>query len=174
MNAIRPATEQDAGAIAHVHIESWRSTYKGIVPDAYLAALDEPARTAQWREWIGSEAPVFVAIQDGGVVGFIGGGAIRDLIEGYDAELFAIYLLQSHQRRGIGTALLRRLATHLHHAGFTSLAVWVLEENVSSTFYERSGALRIARKQIEIGGVSLSVVAYGWPSLQAIFLQEHT
>jgi HAD superfamily hydrolase (TIGR01509 family) len=36
---VREATPADAGAIARVHIESWRSTYRGIVPDEYLESL---------------------------------------------------------------------------------------------------------------------------------------
>ena len=172
MNAIRIATEQDAGSISHVHVESWRSTYKGVVPDNYLAELDELARTANWREWIASGVPVFVAIRDGDVVGFISGGPIRDPIGSYDAELFTIYLLQHVQRSGIGTALLRRLASHLDDNGFKNMAVWVLENNVSSSFYEKSGALRISSKEIEIGGVLLPVIAYGWPSLRAILSPE--
>ncbi len=50
--AIRAARLEDAGAIAHVHVESWRTTYAGIVPDAYLAGLDEILRTRLWHEWL--------------------------------------------------------------------------------------------------------------------------
>ena len=168
MDAIRSATKQDAAAISHVHVESWRTTYQGIVPDRYLAALDETARTVSWCEWMESGVPVFVAVREGSVVGFISGGPIRDPIEGYDAELFTIYLLQQAQKRGFGTALLRKLASRLDDMGFKNMIAWVLEDNASSGFYEKSGALRIASKEIEIGGTFLPVVAYGWPSLRAI------
>ena len=170
---IRFATEEDAGPISHVHVESWRSTYKGVVPDEYLAGLDESARTANWREWIASGVPAFVALQDDVVVGFISGGPIRDPIDDYEAELFTIYLLQDVQRGGIGTALLKRLASRLEDDGFKNMAVWVLEDNRSSSFYERSGAIRISSKEVEIGGALLPVVAYGWPSLRMILLVDH-
>jgi hypothetical protein len=35
-------------------------------------------------------------------------------------------------------------------------------------FYEGSGAVRLTAKQREIGGCSLTVVAYAWPSLRGI------
>lgn len=35
----RKAALEDAPGIANVHVDSWRSTYKGIVPDTYLASL---------------------------------------------------------------------------------------------------------------------------------------
>ena len=172
MDAIRPATEQDAASIAHVHVESWRTTYKGIVPESYLARLDETERTAGWHERIVSGMPIFVAIQQndtaGTVVGFISGGPIREPIDGHDAELYTIYLLQHVQRRGIGTALLRKLASRLDDDGFKNLIVWVLEDNASSSFYGKSGALRISSRQIEIEGALLPVAAYGWPTLSSI------
>jgi GNAT superfamily N-acetyltransferase len=168
MTEIRAATGRDAGAIAHVHVESWRTTYAGIVPEAYLASLSEVERESQWREWLTLDVEVYVAEVEGEIVGFVGGGAIRERVEDFDAELFAIYLLREFQGRGIGTALLRTLALSLKTKGFGSMAVWVLEGNSSGSFYLESGARRIASKEIEIGGVMLPVVAYGWGDLGAI------
>lgn len=37
---IRPARPGDENRIARVHVESWRSTYKGIVPDEVLAGFE--------------------------------------------------------------------------------------------------------------------------------------
>jgi GNAT superfamily N-acetyltransferase len=110
---------------ARVHVESWQTTYAGIVPEAYLASLDV-VREGSWREWLGLDVDVFVAEMDGEVVGFIGGGAIREPVEEFDAELFAIYLLRDVQRRGIGMALLKRLAGSLRERGFGSMMAWVL------------------------------------------------
>jgi L-amino acid N-acyltransferase YncA len=140
MPLIRPATESDATAIAHVHIQSWRSTYAGIIPTPFLAALNEADRTAQWSEWLKLELPVYVADHLGEIVGFIGGGPIREPVEPYDAELFAIYLLEGAQRQGTGSTLLKALARELHQRGFTNLIAWVLESNVSRHFYEATGA----------------------------------
>jgi L-amino acid N-acyltransferase YncA len=168
MRLIRAATEEDAGLISHVHVESWRSTYKGIVPDQYLAELDEAAGAVRWREAIASDVRIFVAVEDDEVVGFAAAGAIREPLDGYDAELGAIYLLERVQRRGIGDALLRAIAGSLGAGGFKSMVVWVLESNASSHFYERLGGVRIASKEIEIGGLSLPAVAYGWTDLLTI------
>ncbi|MBP1084252.1 hypothetical protein ACFFJQ_06655 [Bacillus capparidis] len=37
---IRKATKEDAAEIAKVHVDSWRTTYKNIVSDTYLAQLN--------------------------------------------------------------------------------------------------------------------------------------
>ena len=39
METIRAAQLEDAAGIARVHVDSTRTTYKGIFPDAYLATL---------------------------------------------------------------------------------------------------------------------------------------
>jgi len=125
MILIRPAIHQDAVAISRVHVESWRTTYTGIVPEQYLATLNEAERVPLWLEWLTRDIRTYVADLDGKIVGFISGGAIREPVLTYDAELYAIYMLESAQRQGIGTALLKELAGSLLSAGFKSMIVWV-------------------------------------------------
>ena len=168
MFTTRPATGNDAAGIAHVHTESWRSTYAGIVPAPFLAALDEAERTEQWQAWLQLDLPVFVAEREGKVSGFIGGGPIREPVPGFDAELFAVYLLAPAQRQGVGTALLQKLAGALAQRGLTNMIAWVLESNASRAFYERTGARLVQTRATELGGASLSVQAYGWSSLAAL------
>jgi ribosomal protein S18 acetylase RimI-like enzyme len=175
MASIRTATQEDAPSIARVQIETWRTNYRGIVADAYLAGLDVEQRTIRWREHLESHDRVLVAEQGCEVVGFISGGAIRESLDGYDAELYAIYLLLKTQRRGIGTTLLIELARRLVDDGFERMAAWVLQANAAVRFYERSGAVCVAAKEREIGGASLPLAAYGWPDLKriAVFARDH-
>jgi GNAT superfamily N-acetyltransferase len=168
MLIVRAAMGTDAAGIARVHVESWRTTYAGIVPEAFLAGLDEAERTLSWREWLTLDVPVFVAELDGEIVGFAGGGAIREPLLDYDAELFAIYLLKQAQGRGIGMALLRALAGSLRDRGLSRMMAWVLASNTSGEFYAKTGASLISSKEMDIGGAMLPVLAYGWPSLAAI------
>jgi L-amino acid N-acyltransferase YncA len=172
MLSIRPATPDDAAIISHVHIESWRTTYAGIVPDEYLVALNTAERETQWQEWLTRDIPVYVAELDGRVAGFISGGPIREVIETptrhYDAELYEVYLLQPAQRQGVGRALLQQLAASLHSKGFQSMVVWVLGQNPAKHFYTRTGAQLLTSKKIEIGGATLTEAAYGWPELKLL------
>ena len=168
MISIRAATQHDAVTISHVQVQSWRTTYAGIVPEEYLATLDEAERALRWRDWLTRDTRVYIADLDGEIVGFISGGAIREPVQTYDAELYAIYLLEQAQRQGIGTALLKELAKSLLSKGFTGMIVWVLEKNPSKHFYLRSSAQVLTTKDIQIGGATLSEVSYGWPNLHAI------
>ena len=166
--SIRAAVPDDAGAIAHVHVESWRTTYSGIVPEAYLASLDETLRAKLWSEWLGGETLVRVAEINGRVVGFAHGGRNRELVETCDAELYSIYLLKEAQNRGIGASLLQAMAAALAERNFKSMAVWVLEQNRSRGFYERTGARLATSRVIEVGGAKLMEVAYAWADLKML------
>src|SRR5215471_9877076 len=101
MTAIRPARIEDASRIAYVQVESWKTTYAGVVPDAYLASLTIESRADSWRkQFDGGTNVILVAEDKSGLFGFVSGGALRDSIPGYDAELYAIYLLKQRQREG--------------------------------------------------------------------------
>ena len=103
MALIRVAQLQDAAAISHVHVQSWLSTYRGIVPSQYLASLKEADRIPQWQEWLTRDICAFVAEIDGSIVAFAAAGPIREPLASCDAELYSIYLLEEVQGRGIDT-----------------------------------------------------------------------
>lgn len=107
MALIRAAEMRDAAAIAHVHVQSWITTYKGIVPQVYLAALDEVERVPLRQDWLKCDISIFVAEVDGQIVGFSAGGAIREPLQEYESELYTLYLLKQVQGLGIGKALFR-------------------------------------------------------------------
>jgi GNAT superfamily N-acetyltransferase len=161
---IRRATIGDAAAIASVHVSSWRSTYAGIVPDAFLASLNVEERAQNWEKHLAAQKAILLVAEDeAGVFGFVCGGKLREELPGYDGELYAIYLLGERQRRGTGRTLTQSLADALRDEGFKSMAVWVLERNPAVAFYKHLGAVQIAQKTIEIGGAQLEELAFGWP-----------
>jgi GNAT superfamily N-acetyltransferase len=167
---IRAAKPEDAEAISRVHVDSWRSTYRGIVPDDFLAKLNYEQRAKVRREQLEKNDPAkctFVAEDDGKIVGFAMGGPRRDGDPSYDGELYAIYLFQQHQGRGHGRALLKAVAAWLRENKYKSMLVWVLEENPSKDFYKAHGAVELNSKTIEIGKPLLET-SYGWPDISKI------
>src|ERR1700682_3874740 len=74
MDMVRPATLNDAKAIPRVNVATWRSAYRGLLPDDFLAALDEANYAERWTRLIGEgSSRVFVAEEPVGVVGFAAG-----------------------------------------------------------------------------------------------------
>jgi ribosomal protein S18 acetylase RimI-like enzyme len=166
---IRKAKIEDAGSIAHVQVETWKTTYAGIVSDVFLASLNEEDRMRSWQEqMLADSISIFLAEDETGIFAFAAGGEVREKLDDYDAELYAIYLLRERQRQGVGRIVGLALASALQARGFTSMLVWVLEQNPSVSFYERLGAVQVARKIINIGGADLQELALGWPSLDRL------
>ena len=170
---IREAVPADAGAITRVHIDTWRTSYAGIVPDEHLADLSYERREAVWVQILSRDEPAqcnFVAETDGGeIVGFAGGGPEREGDEVYRGELYAIYLLREYQRSGTGRRLACAVARGLIEAGFDSMLLWVLEDNrPARRFYESLGGEQVGRKTIEIGGATLVELSYGWRNITGL------
>ena len=172
---IRTARVHDAAAIAKVHVESWRTTYKGIVPDDFLAGLSYAQREPMWHQILTnpvSPSYVYVAADDRGqVVGFVSGGPERSGDTVYTGELYAIYLLARYQGQGIGWQLVHTLVSRLRQEGMITLLLWVLAENPARRFYERLGGRPVYEKTVTIGGVPLLEVAYGWLDSHTIIEQ---
>jgi GNAT superfamily N-acetyltransferase len=167
MITIRPATADDAAAIARVHVKTWQSVYRGIVDDEHLDALSVEDRTERWSEILQrSEQATFVASSDKyGIVGFANGGPEREGREDFDAELYAIYILPEWHGRGIGRELVATFTRWLTDSGFDSMIVWVLAQNPARRFYENLGGRNVGNKTIEIGWQTLAEMAYGWDDL---------
>lgn len=165
---IRLADVADAAGIARVHVDTWRTTYRGIVPDEFLAGLSHAQRQAAWERHLAEPSAlqcVYVAENDGEVVGFANGGPERSNDPIYRGELYAIYILEPWQHHGIGKAFVMEIARWLVDHGCTSMLVWVLAQNPSRRFYEALGGTYVRNRTITIGGAPLEEVAYGWKDL---------
>ncbi|WP_290720863.1 MULTISPECIES: GNAT family N-acetyltransferase [Exiguobacterium] len=155
---IREAHLEDASAIARVHIDAWRETYQGIIPDTYLAQLSYEKRTKLWEQTLVDQR-VYVAVSGEEVVGFAQGGPNRS--DAREGELYAIYVLQASQGQGLGKALFQRIAEDL--AEYETMQVSVLRDNPACQFYERFGGQVFKESMIERGGVEFVQRVYRMP-----------
>lgn len=164
----RPAVLADAAEIAAVHVESWRETYPGMLPDWFLADMDVREYEDRWLRTLQDpyhRSAVFVAEEAGRVVGFASCGRERDGDERYEGELYAIYLRLGARGRGHGRALVETAAAALAIRGMTSMVVWVLRANVLARgFYERLGGRYLRERPLDLGpGMDVPEVSYLWP-----------
>jgi ribosomal protein S18 acetylase RimI-like enzyme len=167
---IRKATIEDAKAIATVHVESWKTTYQGIVPSSYLAQLNVSEREQLWKRGLQQQKHyIFVVEEDGKVCGFISGGknrATQGKEAEYEGEIYAIYLLKEAQGKGYGTKLVKALVDDFQRERIRSMVVWVLADNPSRRFYERLGGEKIAEEVVDIGGKKLTEWCYSWKNIE--------
>ena len=90
-------------------------------------------------------------------------------MEGIDAEIYALYVLQAHQRLGAGRELVRACARHFVRQGQFGFYLWVLKANRARLFYESLGGVEMGEKTERLGRLhSFSQVAYGWHDLTAL------
>ena len=140
---VRPAELSDAHGIADVHIESWRETYSGVIPDRFMGDEALAARRRMWESILGLDPlPGLVAIaeRDDRVIGFAFAGAadhpdaMKGLPPARDLHLYSIYLLANEQGSGVGTALLGAVLED------RPAQLWLLSGNDRArAFYERHG-----------------------------------
>ncbi len=167
---IREANVPDAAAIAKVQVDSWRTTYTGVVPAEYLAQLSYEQHEQVWRDILSTQgATEFVYVAEAevsNIIGFASGGPERSGNIVYKGELYAIYLLEEYQRKGIGGQLVQTIAKRLMQEGLHSMLVWVLTDNPSRDFYSAFGGQRVYEQEITIGDARLVEVAYGWRDMR--------
>lgn len=102
MLIVRAADVDDARAIARVHVDTWRSTYTGIIPQDYLDGMTIENRTLVWARLLQRGGPSFPTLvsedHDRRIIGFVSGGPLRHRDSRYQAEISSLYVLPGHQR----------------------------------------------------------------------------
>lgn len=168
---IRKATIEDALGIAKVHVDSWRTTYKGIVPDVYLESLSYDEKEKMWKQGTIVNNVYVAENMKGQIIGFSVGGKERtEKHESYIGELYAIYLLKEYQGKGVGKLLVQSVIADLLVQNLNSMLIWALKENPACDFYKAIGGMEIGTQDIEIAGKKLKEVAYGWGDITKIGL----
>jgi ribosomal protein S18 acetylase RimI-like enzyme len=170
MVTIRKAVPADAADISRVHIDSWRTTYRGIVADEFLQSLSAERREQRWREDLSSDQSyAYVAEDASQIIGFVNCMAERENDPQYTGEVGGIYLLKQAQGRGTGRRLMQTAAHELIQRGHSAMLLWVLKDNLPARkFYEALGGKCLREKPIQIGEQSLIEVAYGWDDLNTL------
>lgn len=167
---IRKANVDDAKGIAKVHVDSWKSTYKEIIPKEYLDNLSYEKRTKLWEINIGEkENFVVTAVDtDGKVIGFADAWKRNRNTEDKTIDLTSIYLLESYQGKGIGKQLLKEVFKHFKDQGYEKVFVDVLEDNPTKLFYEYYGAELVETVKIKIGNKILNELIYKWNDVNEV------
>ncbi|WP_417900113.1 GNAT family N-acetyltransferase [Bacillus haimaensis] len=167
---IRKAILNDASGIAKVHVDSWRTTYKGIIQDDFLKNLSYEKRTELWEKNITKENNYVVVAEnnEGQIVGFADAWKRETNVVENSSDLTSIYLLEEYQGQGIGKKLFKELFVHFKQLGYGKIFVEVLEENKTRYFYEYYGAKLVKTVQIKIGEKMLKELIYEWDNIDDV------
>lgn len=163
---IREATLSDAYGTARVHVDSWKSTYTGIVSDDFLNGLSYEKSESGWKRFINDSERdnkyIYVAVDTGDeIIGFATCGIERDSKDPSIGELYAIYIIKEHQNKGVGRLLFNEVSNKLRELEFKVIIIWALEDNYQACrFYELMGGAVGKEKDIVIAGETLKEIAY--------------
>src|SRR5258708_39833685 len=97
--ALRRATLDAAQGIAHAHTASWRTSYRGILPDSLLGRINIDQRASTWRRTLVDPAIFALVAYDVShrdIVGLCDAGRSRRVAGA--GEVYRMYL-EHHARR---------------------------------------------------------------------------
>ena len=133
----KKAEPTDAPLLAATRQKAWAATYRGIYPDEMIDQYDLERYTAKDRERLQDPKRETYLLLDGeACVGYFSYGA--------NARgkfcLYSIYLLPEYQRKGIGRAMMRQVASACREGGEASFYCDCQPQNVRARrFYEAMG-----------------------------------
>lgn len=130
---VREPQMTDAGAIAALHVATWRETYEHLLPEGFFTADVADMRRRMWSQILSTRRPehtVRVAEAGEGLIGFAMSGRSDD--DG--AQLYILYVLAAHHGTGVGQALFDAVL------GEGPASLWVATKNPRAiAFYRRNG-----------------------------------
>ena len=159
----RRAIPDDAEKISHVHAESWRQAYAGIVPYRALARMINRRGVNWWATAIRRSTIILVAEIDDVIAGYATLGPNRVSTLPFEGEIYEIYLKPEYQGIGLGTKLFSEARNELRQRGYKGATVWVLSDNQPAiSFYENSGGRAIATGCEHFDNEKLQKTAFAW------------
>jgi GNAT superfamily N-acetyltransferase len=142
---LRFAGPGDVDAIAALHAESWRSSYRGMFPDAFLDGEIHAERRQHWdrrlRTEPGPDQGVLVATAGGACLGFI--CIYLQAEPAWGPLLDNLHVRPDCKGMGIGQRLIQEGLAWVRAQGpFDRWHLWVVEDNAPARrFYEHLGWL---------------------------------
>ena len=166
---LRHARPDDAEAIAALHVESWRSAYRGLVPDEFLGDALDGERLQAWRDRFAAPDPhrrfTLVAASGDRLVGFT--CVLADAEPSHGPLLDNLHVKPGWRGRGIGARLLHESRVWVRHAvPGQPMHLWVIEGNAEArAFYRAQGGIEDDRRINLMAGIEVPAVRYTWPAL---------
>ena len=167
LEIFRDAVAGDWAAIADLHIASWRSAYRGILPETYLDDTIFEERRAYWRPALGRPGRDDLVIVAARGLELSGVMAVRlGADRGYDATIENLHVRPDLRGGGLGRRLIAAAAERLMAARVSTICLWVFDGNESAIrFYERLGGRREARGFDDFAGAHTPHTRIVWEDL---------
>ncbi|MDQ1690672.1 MAG: hypothetical protein QOD87_780 [Pseudonocardiales bacterium] len=147
--SVRPASPADADEIGRLQVETWRTGYAKVLPEAVLEALDPKAVADTWRMAITAPPSlshhVLIAMEAEWQVGLTAfgpdaDGQPEDPVPEQTAAISLLLVEPRWGRRGHGSRLLAAVVDLARESGVSRLVAWVpVADTASLEFYRSAG-----------------------------------
>jgi GNAT superfamily N-acetyltransferase len=169
---LRQAVPSDAETIAALHTESWRSSYRGILNDDYLAGSVANERRAYWQKSLNAPHPerryILLAERDKNVIAFV--SVFLDKEPEHGALLNNLHVLPTLKGQGLGRLLMREAAQWTLLKNVNHMHLWTFEVNHEARrFYDALGGEAVEKKLESVAGnVEKDILRYYWQDLKPL------
>ncbi|KZL92488.1 mycothiol acetyltransferase [Clostridium magnum DSM 2767] len=161
--SVKRVTKEDVKIISNIYALSWKTAYRGLIPQKYLDELRDDFWVGTFENWITTKViTADILSVDNFPVGGIAYGKSRDEKLTDWGEIVSIYVHPDHYRLGYGKILLDTALKFMREDGYKKCYLWVLEQNENAKcFYEKNG-FRCNKDQFEfqIMGKQLTDLRY--------------
>ena len=169
--SLLPATAQDAESIARLQAQSWRNTYRGMLPDEYLDRHVVHDRLEYWpmrfTRFASDRTLVLKAVEAGTLLGFV--CVLLDEEPEWGARLDNLHVSPEAKGTGIGYVLFNAAREWIADvAPGMAMHLWCVERNyVARRFYERQGGKIVETATRPVAqDLSVPELRYWWPPLR--------
>ena len=170
----RPRIDE-AEAMATLHVQCWREAYGGIVPDELVRDVNFEVRLPMWQNCLADgRSIVFGAYESVQAVGLIIAGKDESgNVSRADGHLSALYVAQSHLKKGIGRRLISLASKDWMKVGGKTLWLGVLSENKNAiAFYEHLGAKFVRETIYSWGQFDLPNMIYVFEDMDKMIVKD--
>ncbi len=169
---IRLATAADAAVVGALHAESWRSAYRGLLPDAALDGDLVAERQQTWADRLGAGGTrrlTWLLLEDDAPEAFLSLVLEEDPVHGHLID--NLHVRPHLKSRGHGRLLLAEAAhAAARHDPAQPLHLLVLDGNwPAARFYERLGARHVETLEDDhLSGTRVRSHRYRWTNAGAL------
>lgn len=150
----------DALAIARLQFESWRNSYRDVLPDSYIDGAMEQDLITVWSDWQDEKLVVGAIAGDGTLAGFAA-YLMKDPV-----YLDNFHVDREHHGTGVASGLFIAGAAAIEAAGGALLWLTVLETNARArAFYAKMGGVERPVLDDEMLGYKVKAVPVHWHQL---------
>lgn len=161
---IKEADIKYINGISRVHLDSWKSTYKDILPAEFFVDRTYDWQKEKWLKRLFNNGStnefMYVALTDDDKVMGFATGSIDDPNKEHDSILFCLYIDNKYHKCGIGRKLVEKVKEELKKQGAKDMVLWAYKDNAACDFYEHIGGKREKEIIENIGGKNIKEVSF--------------